>query len=150
MSYHNVYEASCYEPTRENKKIYGAILERIKELNPSSVLEIGSGIGMLGDGISNQGIRYVGIEPDDVQINLCRERYPNLNVVQGSCYERPEKYALGEFDMVFSTDVIEHLYLPRHLISFKTALVKKGGFILTCTPEFGSYWKNLLYSITNK
>lgn len=150
MTHLHAYTASSHEPTRENKKIYEAILDRINYLKPSSVLEIGSGIGMLGDTISKMGIRYVGLEPDETQLSLCRERYPELNVIEGSCYESPEKYALGEFNLVFSTDVIEHLYLPRHLISFKMAHVKKGGHVLTCTPEFGSYWKNLLYSITNK
>jgi 2-polyprenyl-3-methyl-5-hydroxy-6-metoxy-1,4-benzoquinol methylase len=148
--YLHAYKASCLEPTRENKKIYAAIIDRINYLKPSSVLEIGSGMGMLGDAISKTGIRYVGLEPDEAQLSLCRKRYPELNVIEGSCYESPEKYGLGEFDLVFSTDVIEHLYLPRHLVNFKIAHVKKGGYVLTCTPEFGSYWKNLLYSITNK
>jgi 2-polyprenyl-3-methyl-5-hydroxy-6-metoxy-1,4-benzoquinol methylase len=150
MTHLHAYTASSLEPTRENKKIYAAIIDRINYLKPTSILEIGSGMGMLGDAISKLGIRYAGIEPDEVQLSLCRERYPELNVVEGSCYDPPEKYNLGEFDLVFSTDVIEHLYLPRHLISFKKAHVKKGGYVLTCTPEFGSYWKNLLYSLTNK
>ncbi len=146
----SIYTADSHEPTPENKKIYDAIIEQIRIINPSSVLEIGSGIGMLGNRINQLGIRYVGIEPDETHLNLCRERYPDLNILDGSCYELPEKYNLGEFDLVFSTDVIEHLYLPRKLLSFKLACVKKGGHILTCTPEFGSYWKNILYSLTNK
>lgn len=146
----NVYTADTLEPTRENKKIYAAILVCIKSLNPSSVLEVGSGMGMLGDAVSKLGIRYVGIEPDSAQLSLCRNRYPELNVIEGSCYEPAKKYNLGEFDLVFSTDVIEHLYLPKHLISFKIDHVKTGGYILTCTPDFGSYWKNILYSFANK
>jgi 2-polyprenyl-3-methyl-5-hydroxy-6-metoxy-1,4-benzoquinol methylase len=146
----HAYTASSLEPTRENKKIYASILDRINSLKPSSVLEIGSGIGMLGNEIHDMGIRYVGIEPDEAQLSLCRKRYPKLNIIEGSCYESPDKYGLGEFDLVFSTDVIEHLYLPRHLLSFKVAHVRKNGHVLTCTPEFGSYWKNLLYSFTNK
>jgi 2-polyprenyl-6-hydroxyphenyl methylase/3-demethylubiquinone-9 3-methyltransferase len=144
------YDASNLEPTRENKKIYAAILDQIRVLKPTSVLEVGSGMGMLGDEIRKMGIRYVGIEPDAAQLGLCSQRYPELNVVEGSCYEPAEKYGLGEFDLVFSTDVIEHLFLPRHLVSFKKAHVRKGGHVLTCTPEFGSYWKNILYSVFNK
>lgn len=144
------YEPSNLEPTRENKKIYAAIIDRIRILKPSSVLEIGSGMGMLGDAISQMGIRYVGLEPDEAQLRLCGQRYPQLNIIEGSCYEPPEKYGLGEVDLVFSTDVIEHLYLPRSLVSFKNAHVRNGGHVLTCTTEFGSYWKNILYSIFAK
>lgn len=144
------YEVSNLEPTRENKKIYAAIIDCVRALKPSSVLEIGSGMGMLGDMIRQMGIRYVGLEPDAAQLRLCHQRYPELNIFEGSCYEPAEKYGLGEFDLVISTDVIEHLYLPRHLVSFKKTHVRKGGHVLTCTPEFGSYWKNIMYSIFAK
>jgi len=146
----HAYEASNLEPTRENKKIYAAILDKIRLLKPASVLEVGAGIGMLGNEIRKMGIRYVGLEPDAAQLSLCHQRYPESTVVEGSCYEAPEKYGLGEFDLVFSTDVIEHLFLPRHLVRFKKAHVKPGGHVMTCTPEFGSYWKNILYSVFNK
>lgn len=144
------YDASNLEPTRENKKIYAAILNQIRILKPSSVLEVGSGMGMLGEAISEMGIRYVGLEPDAKQLALCHQRHPGLNVIEGSCYDPPEKYGLGEFDLVFSSDVIEHLFLPRHLVSFKKAHVREGGHILICTPEFGSYWKNIMYSVFSK
>ncbi len=144
------YTSSSLEPTPENKKIYAAILEQVLLLKPSSVLEVGAGMGMLGDAISRMGIRYVGVEPEAAQLDLCRQRYPGLNVIEGSCYEPPERYDLGEFDLVFSTDVIEHIFLPRRLVSFKKAHIKLGGHVLTCTPEFGSYGKNILYSIFNK
>lgn len=146
----HAYDASNLEPTRENKKIYAAILDQIRALKPTSVLEVGAGIGMLGDEIRKMGIRYVGLEPDAAQLSLCYQRYPEIKVIEGSCYEPPEKYGLGKFDLVFSSDVIEHLFLPRRLITFKKAHVKPGGRVLTCTPEFGSYWKNILYSVFNK
>jgi 2-polyprenyl-3-methyl-5-hydroxy-6-metoxy-1,4-benzoquinol methylase len=146
----HAYEPGCHEPSRENRKIYRAILDRIVELKPSAVLEVGSGVGMLGDMIAKTGIRYVGVEPDEKQLALCGARYPGLKIVAGSCYDSPDRLGLGEFDVVFSTDVIEHLYLPKRLVTFKKTHVRKGGTVLTCTPEVGSYWKNILYSIFNK
>lgn len=150
MTTSHIYTADSYEPTRENKKIYAAILGWIDRLQPASVLEVGSGIGMLGDAIAGRGIRYAGLEPDATQLALCRERYPQLNVVEGSCYDVPEQFGLGMFDLVFSTDVIEHLFYPKRLLGFQKAHVLPGGHLLTCTPEFGNYWKNILYSLTGK
>jgi len=146
----HAYDVSCHEPTRENRKIYAAILGWIDALKPSSVLEVGSGVGMLGHAIAERGIRYVGLEPDVGQREYCRKHYPRLNIIDASCYDPPEKYGLGEFDLAFSTDVVEHLYLPKRLVSFEKAHVRQNGHVLTCTPEFGSYWKNCLYSLFNK
>ena len=151
MSDHNCcYTSSNLEPTPENKKIYQAILAKIKLYQPKSVLEIGAGTGTLGNEISQLGIRYTGLEPDADSLNFCKNRFPHLSVLEGSCYDAPEKLALGEFDFVFSTDVIEHLFSPRKLLNFKFNHVKSGGHVLTCTPDFGNYWKNILYAITHK
>lgn len=150
MSQQIIYKVDSHEATRENIKIHDAILERILRFKPKSVLEIGAGIGLLGNRIANEGIRYVGLEPDADQLQIATTRHPDIKFLQGSCYENPDVYNLGKFDLVFSTDVIEHLYMPRDLVGFAKAHISPEGCVLTCTPEFGSYWKNLAYSITNK
>lgn len=137
----HAYDVSCHEPTRENRKIYAAILDWIETLNPSSVLDVGSGVGILGRSISRLGVGYVGLEPDPAQLEYCRKNYPELNIIEGSRYEPPERYDLREFDLVFSTDVIERIFFPRRLVAFTKPHVRPDGHALTCTPEFGSYWR---------
>ena len=146
------YKPSNYEPTLENIKIHRAIIDRIRMIKPRSVLEIGSGVGLMGEMIRHldPGIRYVGVEPDDTQIGLAKSRCPELSFVAGSLYDDPVLLCLGKFDLVISTDVIEHLFLPRSLVTFAKAHLVPGGSVITCTPDFGSYWKNVLYSLFNK
>jgi 2-polyprenyl-6-hydroxyphenyl methylase/3-demethylubiquinone-9 3-methyltransferase len=78
------------------------------------------------------------------------ERFPKLGVKLASCYDEPGELNLGVFDLVISNDVIEHLYAPRKLVSFAKAHLTPGGRVITCTPDFGSYWKNVAYSMANR
>lgn len=145
-----VYKVSSHTPTRELLKIHEKMYSLVKMYSPNSVLEIGSGIGVLGSRIEGLGIRYIGIEPDEEQHQLCRNNFPHLEVIKASCYEDPGNLGLGKFDMVISNDVIEHLYSPLELVRFKKAHLNPGGIVITATPNFGSYFKNLAYSIFNK
>jgi len=145
-----VYTASSTEAAPEARKIHRKMLELIKQSCPASVFEIGSGRGLLGAEIAASGIKYSGIEPDEEQFKACQRNFPHLSVKRASCYENPTELDLGQFDLVISNDVIEHLYYPRKLVSFARSLVKPAGMVITCTPDFGSYWKNIAYSLTNK
>lgn len=144
------YAVSSHLPTESTRRVHAKMLELVRKMGPTSVLEVGAGSGILGDRISNLGIRYCGIEPDAKQWGLCKENFPHLSVVNASCYDDPESLDLGKYELVISNDVIEHLYLPRELVRFKKAHLHRNGKIMTCTPNFGSYWKNLAYSIFNR
>ena len=145
-----VYELDNYEPGPAALKIHEKMLKVILSLRPASVFEVGSGTGLLGKQIVDAGICYAGIEPETTQFHLSREKFPELNIVNASCYDDVEKLGLGKFDVVFSNDVIEHLYLPRYLVRFKKKHLTPGGKVVTCTPDFGNYWKNLVYSLLGR
>jgi 2-polyprenyl-3-methyl-5-hydroxy-6-metoxy-1,4-benzoquinol methylase len=57
--------------------------------------------------------------------------------------------AFGNFDLVISSDVIEHLYRPADLLEAAFTLLKPGGHILVGTPYHG-YLKNLALAVTNR
>ncbi len=56
---------------------------------------------------------------------------------------------LGKFDLVVSSDVIEHLYRPSDLIEVARSLLHPQGRLLIGTPYHG-YLKNLALSLTGK
>jgi SAM-dependent methyltransferase len=122
----------------------------IMNLHPSSVLEIGAGQGRLGAKLAGEGIRYVGLEPVEEEAARAHENFPALNVIRASCYDDPQRLGLGKFDIVYSNDVIEHLYEPRRLVSFSAAHLNVDGKIVCGTPHYGSYLRNLLLSLTNR
>jgi 2-polyprenyl-3-methyl-5-hydroxy-6-metoxy-1,4-benzoquinol methylase len=53
------------------------------------------------------------------------------------------------FDLVVSTEVIEHLYAPRDWARACFASLKPGGRLICTTPYHG-YLKNIMLSIFNK
>jgi SAM-dependent methyltransferase len=129
-----------------HKRMLSIVLAR----RPSSLLEVGAGQGKLGANCVKHGIRYVGIEPVDSEIEVARRNFPGLKIIQASCYDDPVDLQLGKFDVVYSNDVIEHLYEPRKLVEFSKAHLKVGGIIICGTPHYGSYLRNLLLSLSNR
>jgi SAM-dependent methyltransferase len=117
---------------------------------PSSVLEIGAGHGKLGARFAEHGIRYLGLEPVPAEIDEAHRNFPSLQVIRASCYDDPKALGLGKFDLVYSNDVIEHLYEPRRLVAFSAAHLNAGGRIVCGTPHYGSYLRNLLLSLSNR
>ena len=130
--------------------IHDRMLSAVLECRPSSLLEIGAGQGKLGAAFAAHGIEYVGIEPVQDEIEIGRRRHPELKLIQASCYDAPEELKSKTFDLVYSNDIIEHLYEPRKLASFSRAHLKPGGLIVCGTPNYGSYLRNLLLSLANR
>ena len=145
-----VYRSQVDVQAPEIVRIQQNVLSLISELKPSAVLEIGCGTGILGSRIADLGCRYVGLEPVDGPYQVGRQSFPHLNLRQALCYDDPAQLRLGKFDLVFSNDVIEHLYLPRQLVSFTKAHLCEGGTAVCCTPDYGNYLRNLIISLTGR
>lgn len=130
--------------------IHERLFSVVRKSRPSSVLEIGSGRGRLGARFVEEGIRYIGIEPIEAELEEARRHFPSVRFLHASCYDDTEELMLGKFDLVYSNDVVEHLYEPRRLVDFSKAHLNPGGRIVCGTPHYGSYFRNLLFSITNR
>ena len=55
----------------------------------------------------------------------------------------------GRCDLIISTEVIEHIFLPRVFTRNCYNLLKPGGTLIISTPYHG-YGKNLLLALTGK
>lgn len=126
------------------------MLAFVLRYKPASILEIGAGQGALGAALADHGISYAGIEPVASEIEAARREHPGLNVIQASCYDDPVELRARKFEMIYSNDVIEHLYEPRRLVTFSRRYLLPGGRIVCGTPHYGSYWRNLMLSLTNR
>lgn len=127
------------------------VLNVLRSLKPTRVLDLGAGNGALCRELLAAGYEVVGVEPDIDGIRLARSQCPGVKfypLTVGDSVEQILRDYPGGFDVVVSTEVIEHLYAPAQLVHFARAVLRDGGHLILTTPHHG-YWKNLAVSILN-
>ena len=111
------------------------------------VLDVGCGNGFTAGAFLKKGCRVVRIDLSESGIALARSAYPKGRFEVISAEDSLLEVLQEEpFDLVVSTEVIEHLYSPRaYLKSCFEALRPGGRFI--CTTPYHGYLKNLAISV---
>ena len=114
------------------------------------VLDVGCGNGFLCGEFLKRGCEIVGIDSSVQGIELARKTYPTgrfeLLEADSNILER---LAEEPFDLVVSTEVVEHLYAPREWATGCFKALKPGGHFICTTPYHG-YLKNLGISLLGK
>jgi 2-polyprenyl-3-methyl-5-hydroxy-6-metoxy-1,4-benzoquinol methylase len=113
------------------------------------ILDIGCGNGSLSNLIAQQGYAVVGVEESQSGVKLAQQSYSDCEFIAASIYDFPFQQLEDSFDIVISTEVIEHLPYPRELAKVARRCLKKDGTLILTTPYHG-YIKNLVLSITGK
>lgn len=112
------------------------------------VLEIGSGLGVnLGIWIRKYGIDGFGVEPSGtgfggalaVARRLFVENALNPARLLNSCGELLP-FKSNTFDVVYSTNVLEHTQQPEKVITEGFRVVKPGGFLQVVYPNYHSFF----------
>lgn len=131
------------------------LLPRVRELvgpvGPSTrVLDVGCGNGFIAGQLLNDGCRVVGIDLNPTGIEIARRRYPAGRFEVLAAREGLVE-ALGEpsFDVVVTTEVVEHIYDPRSFARACYTALRPGGRLVCSTPYHG-YLKNVLVAASNK
>ncbi|MGB2962492.1 MAG: class I SAM-dependent methyltransferase [Anaerolineales bacterium] len=127
------------------------ILSLLKKLGVRRVLDLGSGNGMLCSQLADQGYEVVGVEVDEKGISIARSAYPEVDFYNFSVEDDPNDFLKDEtpFEVIISTEVIEHLYSPHRLPIYARGMLQDQGYLIITTPYHG-YLKNLVISLLNK
>ena len=114
------------------------------------VLDVGCGNGFAAGQFLARGCQVVGIDLSQQGIDLARRAYPQGRFEVLSADERLLAN-LGEdpFDLVISTEVVEHLYAPRPYARGCFEALRPGGRLICSTPYHG-YLKNMALALLNK
>jgi 2-polyprenyl-3-methyl-5-hydroxy-6-metoxy-1,4-benzoquinol methylase len=126
------------------------VMHRLMEPTAGAhVLDIGCGNGVMADRYRSWGCAVTGTEISAEGLAHARSTYPEVEFVEASAYDDVSHLAPpGGFDVVVSTEVIEHLIAPQRMVQRAYDAVRPGGTAIITTPYHG-YVKNLGLSIVN-
>lgn len=114
------------------------------------VLDVGCGNGFTCNEFLERGCTVCGIDMSESGIAEARAAYPQARFeVLAADAEMLENLQEEPFDLVVSTEVVEHLYAPREFACGCFKALKPGGRFICTTPYHG-YAKNLVLSLLGK
>jgi ubiquinone/menaquinone biosynthesis C-methylase UbiE len=115
------------------KRFREGLVRAAAELEPASVLDAGCGEGVatawLADALPGAAIAGVDARPEAIE--QARTRVPAAAFAMGDLYSLP--YPDRSFDLVVSTEVLEHLERPEAAVA--ELLRVSGGHVLVTVPH---------------
>lgn len=126
-------------------EVFAGIVQKLDGVR--TICDLGCGNGHIAGRLASLGYEVTGIDASPSGIRIAQHAYPNVKFVEALINR--ELTAIDKFDLVISSDVIEHLYRPSDLLEAASELLKPGGHILLGTPYHG-YLKNLAIALTNR
>lgn len=123
-------------------------LARLTSIPRDRLFELGCGTGAVASVLTNQGYSVTGVDPSTSGIALAKQHYPALNLHLGSAYD-DLKSLYGQFPVVISLEVVEHVFAPRRYAATLYDLLEPGGTAVVSTPYHG-YWKNVALAATGQ
>jgi len=121
----------------------------IPDLRGKKLLEIGSGYGtFIAFCNKNRICEAHGIEPGEDAyadaFSISREILDNYGVspeMIKNGYGESIPYASCSFDVVWSTNVLEHVADPELVLAEAYRVLKPGGMAVIVVPNYGSFWE---------
>jgi 2-polyprenyl-6-hydroxyphenyl methylase/3-demethylubiquinone-9 3-methyltransferase len=147
-------EQYCYQ-TAAPLCTHGYLLPQIMSFCPAltpalRVLDVGCGNGAMAGEFLKAGCHVVGIDLSEPGIDIARRAYPAGRFeVMAADDQIMQRLACEPFDLVISTEVVEHLYDPRSFIRGCFAATRPGGRFICSTP-YNGYLKNVAIALLGK
>jgi len=120
-----------YETSRRLDLIFNRLIKP-SELLGKSLLDAGSGGGHFSEAASHLGARTFSLDVGPKLLEAVNQRCDSQKV-SASILALPFKKAV--FDIVLSTEVIEHTAAPLTAVSELAQLVRPGGLLIITTPS---------------
>lgn len=106
------------------------------------ILEVGSAVGCFLKVAQEEGFNVKGIEVSEKACEIARSLVGNENVFNGTLENVDIKP--GSIDVLFMSDVIEHIPEPLPFLKRAFNLVKKGGIVYLTTPD-PTHWSRQIF-----
>jgi 2-polyprenyl-3-methyl-5-hydroxy-6-metoxy-1,4-benzoquinol methylase len=149
LNTHSGYAWDSAEHTCAHKYLMPKILGILSKIdNPKkTIFDLGCGNGSVAHQLDRLGYKVRGIDASKQGVRQANKAYPHLKIKWGSAYDDLRK-KYGQFPVVISLEVVEHVFLPREYAKRLFDLVEPGGTAILSTPYHG-YFKNLAIALIN-
>jgi 2-polyprenyl-3-methyl-5-hydroxy-6-metoxy-1,4-benzoquinol methylase len=137
--------------TDAHRHLYPTLRRMLEKDKDKTILDLGCGNGILATILLDEGYNVYGVDASTSGIAIAREKYPGRFFVHDLLTELlPVEIEKIRFDLIISTEVIEHLYAPKaYMRLLRRILAQRPGEVIISTPYHG-YWKNLALAVTNR
>lgn len=108
------------------------------DLTGKLALDGGAGTGHAAARLALRGARVVACDIGATLLRITRNRCPSCHAVNGDLLRLP--FAENAFDIVFSTEAIEHTAQPLAAASELYRVLKPGGRLVLSTPNLAWLW----------
>ena len=98
-----------------------------------NLLDIGAGSGIFMREAMRWGSSVTGIEPSEFLVNKAKQ--DGLDIIQGLF---PDDCPEEKYDVIFLTDVIEHIVDPLPMLSRMPDFLSENGRVVITTPDVSS------------
>ncbi len=115
-----------------------------EDLAGKRVLDAGCGTGWFSQAVCERGAQVTALDIGPRLVAQMREKC-DADPVVGSTLELP--FADGRFDVVISTEVIEHTPDPRAAVAELTRVLSPGGLLVLTVPCWSWKWSVILASL---
>lgn len=115
---------------------YQTLIKIIKPLKAEAILDVGCGEGFSLNKLheNNIGEKLEGIDNSKEAFLIGKKLFPHLSLKQGSIYNLP--YTDNAFDLILSTEVLEHLDNPEKALHEIIRVSKKYAIISVPNEPF--------------
>jgi len=146
----NFYDTKYWKSNLSSKgKLRIREIESIKLLkkilkDDVKILDAGCGDGnfLLNLKKKNSGINVTGVDFSREAVLIAKKR--GISAVQGDLNGKIP-FKNSEFDVVYSGEVIEHLYNPDFFLKEIRRILKNKGYLLITTPNLGFWFNRLIF-----
>lgn len=131
------------DPNNPQKRAF--FLEVLGRNGPPSsmrLLDFGCGNATMAGFFAAKGYRVEGLDISATVIEKNRQRFPHIPFHLANPGE-PAPFADGSFDIIWSSEVIEHVYDVHGLFADFARLLRPNGLLVLTTPYHGKI-KNLV------
>jgi len=136
----NYYSSYAYSQDQNLSALtlqsYNQLLDEFEKYRKTNnIIDVGCGRGWFLEIAKKRGWNVYGTEFSSKAIEICINK--GINMKEGVL--NPNDFNGISFDVIFSSEVLEHINNPTEELSNFYTILRKGGLLYITTPNFNSY-----------